>query len=290
MLRENPQLRPNVYQVVREVCAIRGTEVPIKDVRYLVGITLIRANASRSTPTVHAPKPEVTNSCRRLNQTYLRRQSLAFKRLRKCNRLRVSSQTSRRCDEVGQQHPVNNRICLPKELPQDHEGRAQTLLPPLTLVIRRSEPPRWTSCLPSTHPWTSSRYYTTMAPSLNSANRPPSTTNKKRFRNASRRRLQTKHLASQYKFGKRVRQRRVLVLLLQRQHPRREQSRSNHPFSSQRVVHCRRSSINPHRSDPRWYPPALERLLLRLHTLYLVRADRIVQFGESRNRKGPTLI
>jgi len=32
MLRENPQLRPNIYQVVREVCSIRGTEMPIKDV------------------------------------------------------------------------------------------------------------------------------------------------------------------------------------------------------------------------------------------------------------------
>ncbi len=32
MLRENPQLRPNIYQVVREVCLMRGTEIPIKDV------------------------------------------------------------------------------------------------------------------------------------------------------------------------------------------------------------------------------------------------------------------
>ena len=33
MLRENPQLRPNIYQVVREVCMMRGTDIPIKDVR-----------------------------------------------------------------------------------------------------------------------------------------------------------------------------------------------------------------------------------------------------------------
>ena len=32
MLRENPQLRPNIYQVVREVARIRGTDIPIKDV------------------------------------------------------------------------------------------------------------------------------------------------------------------------------------------------------------------------------------------------------------------
>lgn len=33
MLRENPQLRPNIYQVLRNVCFLRGTDIPIKDVR-----------------------------------------------------------------------------------------------------------------------------------------------------------------------------------------------------------------------------------------------------------------
>lgn len=32
MLRENPQKRPNVYEVVREVCLMRKKEIPIKDV------------------------------------------------------------------------------------------------------------------------------------------------------------------------------------------------------------------------------------------------------------------
>ena len=32
MLRENPQQRPNIYQVMRDVSQLRGTEVPIKDV------------------------------------------------------------------------------------------------------------------------------------------------------------------------------------------------------------------------------------------------------------------
>ena len=32
MLRENPNSRPNIYQVVREACLMRGTDVPIKDV------------------------------------------------------------------------------------------------------------------------------------------------------------------------------------------------------------------------------------------------------------------
>lgn len=32
MLQERPQQRPNVYQALKEVAAIRGTDVPIKDV------------------------------------------------------------------------------------------------------------------------------------------------------------------------------------------------------------------------------------------------------------------
>lgn len=32
MLREDPKVRPNIYQVVKEVCSMRGTDVPIKDV------------------------------------------------------------------------------------------------------------------------------------------------------------------------------------------------------------------------------------------------------------------
>jgi AP2-associated kinase len=32
MLKEDPKQRPNIYQVVKEVCSMRGTEVPIKDI------------------------------------------------------------------------------------------------------------------------------------------------------------------------------------------------------------------------------------------------------------------
>ncbi|KAF2223911.1 hypothetical protein BDZ85DRAFT_289538 [Elsinoe ampelina] len=32
MLKENPKDRPNIYQVIQEVCSIRGTPVPIKDI------------------------------------------------------------------------------------------------------------------------------------------------------------------------------------------------------------------------------------------------------------------
>jgi AP2-associated kinase len=32
MLRENPQVRPNIYQVLREACAMQGREPPVRDV------------------------------------------------------------------------------------------------------------------------------------------------------------------------------------------------------------------------------------------------------------------
>lgn len=32
MLRENPQARPNVYQALKEACAMQGREPPVKDV------------------------------------------------------------------------------------------------------------------------------------------------------------------------------------------------------------------------------------------------------------------
>lgn len=36
MLRENPQKRPNIYEVVREMCHMQGKEVPIRDVRAII--------------------------------------------------------------------------------------------------------------------------------------------------------------------------------------------------------------------------------------------------------------
>jgi hypothetical protein len=33
MLKENPQSRPNIFKALTEVCSMRGTTVPIKDVR-----------------------------------------------------------------------------------------------------------------------------------------------------------------------------------------------------------------------------------------------------------------
>lgn len=32
MLKENPQKRPNIYEVLREACHMQGKDVPIRDV------------------------------------------------------------------------------------------------------------------------------------------------------------------------------------------------------------------------------------------------------------------
>lgn len=32
MLKEDPQARPNIYQVLKGACAMQGREVPVKDV------------------------------------------------------------------------------------------------------------------------------------------------------------------------------------------------------------------------------------------------------------------
>ena len=44
MLRENPQQRPNIYQVVAEVCSMRHRAIPIKDVcvAYALDFYLLR--------------------------------------------------------------------------------------------------------------------------------------------------------------------------------------------------------------------------------------------------------
>jgi hypothetical protein len=73
MLRESPQHRPNIYQVVAEVCSMRHRACPIKDVcaaYYLQIFLLIRA---RYTPIAHIQKPEETNSYRQLSQMLLLR-------------------------------------------------------------------------------------------------------------------------------------------------------------------------------------------------------------------------
>jgi AP2-associated kinase len=49
MLKENPQQRPNIFQVVKEVCGMRGTDVPIKDI--YTGRTASEARRNQALPS-----------------------------------------------------------------------------------------------------------------------------------------------------------------------------------------------------------------------------------------------
>ncbi|KAJ5582047.1 hypothetical protein N7535_000667 [Penicillium sp. DV-2018c] len=51
MLKENPRDRPNIYEVVREVCKMQGKEVPIKDVRYN---TLLNTDLTLTTAQIYS--------------------------------------------------------------------------------------------------------------------------------------------------------------------------------------------------------------------------------------------
>ena len=61
MLRESPQQRPNIYQVIREVCLIRGTDIPIKDVSISLCPGQIIAHSSRYMLAGQIPRPDVPN-------------------------------------------------------------------------------------------------------------------------------------------------------------------------------------------------------------------------------------
>ncbi|KAK7521173.1 uncharacterized protein IWZ02DRAFT_280245 [Phyllosticta citriasiana] len=52
MLRENPQKRPNIYQVLREVCSMRSTECPIKDI-----YSSRTASEARNNQQLPSPEP-----------------------------------------------------------------------------------------------------------------------------------------------------------------------------------------------------------------------------------------
>jgi hypothetical protein len=62
MLRENPQSRPNIYQVIVEVCSMRHRPIPIKDVCLLPTFHYHLLTTSRYTPTVHNQKRGETSN------------------------------------------------------------------------------------------------------------------------------------------------------------------------------------------------------------------------------------
>ncbi|KEQ75591.1 hypothetical protein M436DRAFT_9466, partial [Aureobasidium namibiae CBS 147.97] len=54
-LREDPRLRPNIYQVVSEVCSMRGTPIPIKDI--YAQRTQSEAGRNQKLPDITSPVP-----------------------------------------------------------------------------------------------------------------------------------------------------------------------------------------------------------------------------------------
>ncbi|KAL1961287.1 hypothetical protein VTO42DRAFT_15 [Malbranchea cinnamomea] len=56
MLRENPQHRPNIYQVLREACHMRGKEVPIRDIYADRSQSEVRRYQQLPPATVEPPK------------------------------------------------------------------------------------------------------------------------------------------------------------------------------------------------------------------------------------------
>lgn len=62
MLMEDPKKRPNIYQVISEVCSMRGTKVPIKDVSKLCNNVESLPDQSRYTPGEHSRRREATSN------------------------------------------------------------------------------------------------------------------------------------------------------------------------------------------------------------------------------------
>ena len=57
MLKEDPKNRPNIYQVLKEVCSMRGTEVPVKDIYANRTHSEVRRNESLPSPDTMSSAP-----------------------------------------------------------------------------------------------------------------------------------------------------------------------------------------------------------------------------------------
>ena len=64
MLKENPAKRPNIYQVVSEVCSMRNKPVPIKDVSIMPLLRVVSPNSPRSIPIERHQRLAATKSFR----------------------------------------------------------------------------------------------------------------------------------------------------------------------------------------------------------------------------------
>lgn len=70
MLRESPQQRPNIYQVVAETCAMRHRACPIKDVGIRTFLAGLKLTLTRSTRDGRSPKLVGTSSSRQQSFKY----------------------------------------------------------------------------------------------------------------------------------------------------------------------------------------------------------------------------
>lgn len=154
MLKENPQKRPNIYEVVREACQMQGKEVPIRDVGFHPPARQALADLSRSTPTALCPKHESIKSylphLKRLLQSVLRFR-LPFKKRR-------LSQKSHPCEEDDQESPNHLHTTPPRRVhrPFAPERRAQ----PVTHSPLWTEDGRLQTSFPTDfQPWISLTFY-----------------------------------------------------------------------------------------------------------------------------------
>jgi hypothetical protein len=69
MLRESPQQRPNIYQVIAEVCSMRHRSVPIKDVCEQHNPRILSLIHTRSTRAGHNLRLGEPNSYLPANRT-----------------------------------------------------------------------------------------------------------------------------------------------------------------------------------------------------------------------------
>jgi hypothetical protein len=93
MLRESPQQRPNIYQVIAEVCSMRHRSVPIKDVREQHEPKLHSLIRTRSTRAEHNPKLGEPNSYLPASRTLPLLLWWVYRRLRqssRCSRYQTS--------------------------------------------------------------------------------------------------------------------------------------------------------------------------------------------------------
>lgn len=116
MLKEQPHKRPNIYEVVREVCLMRGKEVPIKDVSiHLLSWRCAESYFAcfRSIPAALSQKLVDTKNCRLHRQNHPGWERYSPHRFR---RLRLPSLRLLLCGVDVRRNRMVPRIILPNRV------------------------------------------------------------------------------------------------------------------------------------------------------------------------------